>query len=80
MFPHKVAFSEPDAECFENENFPEADFVEGESNDGEYTPEEWAAWDAGSYDSTFEDGGAQEEFIKHFDAYDDVEYHPDDCY
>ncbi|KAK3246977.1 hypothetical protein CYMTET_43512 [Cymbomonas tetramitiformis] len=57
-----VAFDDPDAEEFENENFPEADYAEGEGHrDGEHTPEEWAAWDAGAYES-FEGGGAQEEF------------------
>ncbi|KAK3270275.1 hypothetical protein CYMTET_21324 [Cymbomonas tetramitiformis] len=53
-----------------------------EENAGEYTPEEWAAWDAGAYDSIdeFEDGGAQEEFVD--DSYyahgSGLEYDSDD--
>ncbi|KAK3288394.1 hypothetical protein CYMTET_4129 [Cymbomonas tetramitiformis] len=59
-----------DREEFENENFPEAAFAEGEELDDGYTAEEWAAWDAGAYDS-HEYGGASEEFTEHFDEYVD---------
>ncbi|KAK3245508.1 hypothetical protein CYMTET_44926 [Cymbomonas tetramitiformis] len=67
-----VSFREPDTEEFENDNFPEAAFAEGEEHNGDYAPEEWAAWDAGAYES-HEYGGASGEFAEHFDEYGDDE-------
>ncbi|KAK3279843.1 hypothetical protein CYMTET_12295 [Cymbomonas tetramitiformis] len=49
----------------------------GEEHDDDYTPEEWAAWDAAAYDSR-EYGGASEEFAEHFDEHVDDEYYSDD--
>jgi len=63
---------------FENDNFPEANYAEEEERgDDGYTPEEWAAWDAGAYDA-HEYGGAQEEYVEHFDEYGDEAYYSDD--
>ncbi len=69
--------SEPAVDDYESENFPEAAFAEGEEHADDYTPEEWAAWEAGAYES-FEDGGAREEFVEHFSEYDDAEFYSDD--
>ncbi|KAK3273273.1 hypothetical protein CYMTET_18479 [Cymbomonas tetramitiformis] len=68
---------EPTVEEFEHEYFPEAAFAEGEEHDDGYTAEEWAAWDAGAYNS-HEYGGASEGFAEHFDEYIDDEYYSDD--
>ncbi|KAK3273894.1 hypothetical protein CYMTET_17881 [Cymbomonas tetramitiformis] len=66
----RAAFDEPDPAEFENEKFPV-------SENEEYTPEEWAAWESGAYDS-LEHGGAQEEFVEHYDECDGEEYSSDD--
>ncbi|KAK3279488.1 hypothetical protein CYMTET_12633 [Cymbomonas tetramitiformis] len=49
----------------------------GEEHNGDYTPEEWAAWDAWAYES-HEYGGVSGEFAEHFDEYGDDEYYSDD--
>ncbi|KAK3249498.1 hypothetical protein CYMTET_41051 [Cymbomonas tetramitiformis] len=69
--------SQSTVEHFENDNFPESAFAEGEERDDEYTAEEWAAGEAGAYDS-HEYGGASKEFAEHFDEYVDDEYYSDD--
>ncbi|KAK3276578.1 hypothetical protein CYMTET_15362 [Cymbomonas tetramitiformis] len=67
--------SETTVEGFENENFPEAAYAQGnEHTADDYTPEERAAWDAGAYNSLEYDGAA-EEFVETYD-----EYHGEGCY
>ncbi|KAK3233744.1 hypothetical protein CYMTET_55977 [Cymbomonas tetramitiformis] len=62
----------------DHEDFPEAAYAEGEDHADDYTPEEWAAWEAGAYESFEDGGGAEEEYVEHFDGYDGKGYYSDD--
>ncbi|KAK3247852.1 hypothetical protein CYMTET_42666 [Cymbomonas tetramitiformis] len=72
-----VLVSEPTVEDCDHEDFPEAAYAEGEDHADDYTLEEWAAWEAGACES-FEGGGAEEEYVEHFDGYDGEGYYSDD--
>ncbi|KAK3233398.1 hypothetical protein CYMTET_56303 [Cymbomonas tetramitiformis] len=73
MEANGAAFGEHDAEDFENENAPETE--------QQYNVEEWAAWEAGAYES-LEDGGAPKGFDEgaYYEYDSGQEYGSDDYY